>query len=796
MSCRFVAVLVVIAISIGAQCAETTGQETSLEDVRTEARLRSKYLRQERQAAEDKKKAPTADLATFRQKIKPILAKACDRCHGPELDEASLRVDTLDPDLLHGDDVAWWLEVQAVLSNGEMPPPDEDENHAPLADSDRATVVEWLSKEVQVASSFRRASAEHSSFRRMTRYEYNYALQDILGLPFDFAKDLPPDANSEDGFQNSSEMLHMSVTQLETYRKIALQALRRATIRGDRPEELHWQISMQQAAGKEWEQQRSKVNRIKKQFKDDEEKLKERLAQIERGFEKANGIPYFLELATGKTTRFNWAYPGAKYAFAPNDDVKQPPAEHEHVAIIPPSRRQTLIVELGDRLPDQGMMRVRVQASRVNDDGRVPEMELRFGWRATNEGRADMRVSQRDTPIEAKRGAPQIYEWHVPLGEVYPRNSVRHIAKMGQLPSPSEHIRLVNSTVPVRGEPSADIQVEYVHVTAPYYEQWPPQSHTKIFPDSSNREDETKYAREVITAFMNRISRRPLTGKDIQRKMRLYELVREHTESNEDAIVEVLAVALSSPEFLYLARTKPKEKAQQQLTRLTDFELATRLAAFLWCSVPDEELLNLASSGTLSDSETLSQQVDRMLSDARSRRISKHFVRQWLNMQLLDFLSVPEGLDPPLKEAMQQEPIALFTALLDNNESVLSFIHSDYTFANERLAQHYGIPNVRGNHFRRVTLNPDQQRGGLLTQAGLLAMNSDGKDSHPLKRGVWMLESLLNDPPPPPPPAVPEIDLTDPEIAKMTLKERIEDHRNHAACMSVPLENRSVGNCV
>jgi hypothetical protein len=176
-----------------------------------------------------------------------------------------------------------------------------------------------------------------------------------------------------------------------------------------------------------------------------------------------------------------------------------------------------------------------------------------------------------------------------------------------------------------------------------------------------------------------------------------------------------------------------------------------------------------------------------MLADPRASRFSKHFVRQWLDMQLLDFLDIKQhvpNFDPLLKEAMQHEPIALFHEVLQKNASVLDFIHADYTMANERLAVHYGLPDVHGNHFRRVKLDSGPQRGGLLTQAGLLAMNSNGTDSHPLKRGIWLLESLLNDPPPPPPPAVPEIDLADPEIAKMTLKQRIEDHRNHAACMS------------
>jgi hypothetical protein len=157
-------------------------------------------------------------------------------------------------------------------------------------------------------------------------------------------------------------------------------------------------------------------------------------------------------------------------------------------------------------------------------------------------------------------------------------------------------------------------------------------------------------------------------------------------------------------------------------------------------------------------------------------------------MQLLDYLDVEKKLypqfDSDLREAMQGEPIAFFQEVLQRNHSVMDFLHADYALVNERLARHYGLPEVYGTDFRRVSLPPADRRGGLVTQAGLLAMNSDGKDSHPLKRGIWILERILNDPPPPPPPAVPEIDLADPEIAKMTLKERIANHRNHAACLS------------
>ena len=254
--------------------------------------------------------SPQPNLDEFATSIKPILDKACVQCHGAEAQEGNVRIDTLNPDLVHGNDIDWWLEVQAVLSNSEMPPPDEVQ----LADADRANIIEWLSSEIQVASIVRRASGEHSSFRRMTRYEFNYALQDLLGLPYDFAKDLPPEANSEDGFQNSSELLHMSVSQLETYRRLARKALMRATVQGERPAVLHWGVTMQDAGRIDWAKQNEQFEKAKAETAGDPEKRKQRLSELERQFRQPHSVPYYRNLTTGRTVRATWAYQQAKYA--------------------------------------------------------------------------------------------------------------------------------------------------------------------------------------------------------------------------------------------------------------------------------------------------------------------------------------------------------------------------------------------------------------------------------------------------------------------------------------------------
>jgi len=263
--------------------------------------------------------------------------------------------------------------------------------------------------------------------------------------------------------------------------------------------------------------------------------------------------------------------------------------------------------------------------------------------------------------------------------------------------------------------------------------------------------------------------------------MALFATYRPEFATLEEAMLEVLATALVTPEFLYLTH-RVKDHNTKGPQKLTDLEFASRLAMFLWSSIPDDELLNLAEQGNLREPDVLATQIQRMLADPRSSRFSQNFVHQWLGLDGMD--SITHVTDDSLRAAMQQEPIAFFHEVLKNNDSAMDFIHSNYAVVNERLAAHYRIPDVRGPHFRKVPTATQTMRGGLLTGAAILTMNSDGTDSHPLKRGVWMLERFLHDPPPPPPPNVPEVDLTDPEILKMTLKERIADHRDKPACIS------------
>lgn len=750
--------------------------DLSLEEARLIGAQRSSYKAGKKRFLGDV--TPEPNLKAFSDEIHPILEEHCFKCHGEKKQKADFRVDTLDPNLIRGGDVNWWLEVADVLGNGEMPPEDESE----MPGADRGKVIDWLSSEIQIASEVRRSEGGHSSFRRLTRYEFNYALQDLLGLPLDFAKDLPPETYSEDGFQNSSEMLQMTVMQLESYRELSRNALLKATVRGERPETLYYRIPMIAGVAKMERLRDDDIRKIKAR-ETDPEKLE---AALERAVQRHAFNPqnaHFINLDTGEGIKSSFNYRAGMMSHLPFKTSEAPPPVSSDVLVIPVGKEQK--IDLSDKLPESGVLKIRLRAShRSTQAGRYPDLRLEFGNQPSNNSRTAVRVGHPDVAIDSPLSSPRFYEWDLHLSEL-PRNQYKGVTEMGDLPNPTEYITLQNVTQPLARRERSDIVIDYLEITTPYFEQWPPESHSSIFIDSDRSEDETAYAREVLENFMPRAWRRPVSESEIAAKLKLFERLRPTCNDFQEAMVEVLATVLSSPKFLYIVQ---KDADSDKGKSLSDFELATRLSLFLWSSIPDQELLDFAAKGKLSKPKMLARQTKRMLADPRSERLAERFTRQWLGMQLLDHLDVEEEsypeFDNELKDAMQQEPVAFFQRVLDENRSIMDFLHADYALVNERLARHYGLEDIQGNGFREVPVDETSHRGGLLTQAGLLAMNSDGVDSHPLKRGIWMLERLLNDPPPSPPAAVPEIDLTDPDIAKLTLKERIENHRNDDACMS------------
>jgi hypothetical protein len=258
---------------------------------------------------------------------------------------------------------------------------------------------------------------------------------------------------------------------------------------------------------------------------------------------------------------------------------------------------------------------------------------------------------------------------------------------------------------------------------------------------------------------------------------------RKTADTLEASVRETLGVALSSPRFLGL----PVSRTTAATRRLDDHELASRLSYFLWSTMPDERLFRLADEGKLRDAATLSVQVRRMIQDPRAWSFIEQFPEQWLDLDRLQRVVVSKsypGFDDQLAAAMRLETIHFFGEVLRSDLTIFQFLDSDFTCVNDLLAAHYGIAGVTGPQFRRVKLDVGLHRGGVLTHASILTGNSDGRDGHPIKRGVWLLKNLFDEAPPPPPPNVPELNREGPGLKNLTIPQSLAVHRNSPTCMS------------
>jgi len=298
--------------------------------------------------------------------------------------------------------------------------------------------------------------------------------------------------------------------------------------------------------------------------------------------------------------------------------------------------------------------------------------------------------------------------------------------------------------------------------------------------------DQRSCAHTILGTLAGRAFRRPVTEADIEPLMAFYDDGRR--ESGFDfGIEKALRALLVAPDFLFRIERDPQGLAPGAVYRLGDFELAARLSFFLWSSVPDARLLDLAKQGKLHDAAVMRQQVERMLEDGRSQALVDNFAGQWLYLRNLavarpDPDAFPE-FDENLRDAFLEETDLFFQSILREDRSVLDLLNADYTYLNQRLAEHYGVPNVYGSQFRRVALN-GSERGGLLGQGSILTVTSYPDRTSVVQRGKWILATLLGAPPPPPPPDVPELKPHDKDGRLLTLREQMEQHRANAVCAS------------
>jgi hypothetical protein len=296
--------------------------------------------------------------------------------------------------------------------------------------------------------------------------------------------------------------------------------------------------------------------------------------------------------------------------------------------------------------------------------------------------------------------------------------------------------------------------------------------------------DEAACAKKILSALAYRAFRRPVSEVDIQPLLAFYERGRREG-TFENGIEMALRAMLVSPDFLFRIERDPAGLAAGSVYRVNDFELASRLSFFLWSSIPDDQLLNLAAQGQLKDPAVLSAQVSRMLEDDRSKSLVGNFAGQWLYLRNLaqvkpDPDEFPE-FDSSLRQSLQRETELFFSDILRRNRPVTDLVGANFTFVNQRLAEHYGIADVYGSQFRRIAVT-DPNRGGLLGQGSILTVTSYPNRTSVVQRGKWILENLLGAPPPPPPPQVPNLKPHGEDGKLLTMREQMEQHRADATC--------------
>jgi hypothetical protein len=331
--------------------------------------------------------------------------------------------------------------------------------------------------------------------------------------------------------------------------------------------------------------------------------------------------------------------------------------------------------------------------------------------------------------------------------------------------------------------------VYQVTVTGPFDPKGPGEtpSRRRIFiRRPATPQEEEACAREIVSALLRRAYRRPAAEADVAKVMTHYRRGRSDGDF-ESGVEMALSAILSNPRFLFRVEQDPPNIAPKASYRVNDLDLASRLSFFLWGSIPDDELLDLAARNQLRKPDVFEKQVRRMLADGRSRNLATNFAAQWLHLRNLDSITPDLRLFPDfddnLRKAFRQETELFFESILREDRSVLDLLQADYTFLNERLAGHYGIPHVYGDRFRRVGFGADRERGGLLRHGSILTVTSYATRTSPVIRGKWVLENFLGTPPPPPPGNVGSLE-DNTVSASLPIRERLAAHRTNAACTS------------
>jgi mono/diheme cytochrome c family protein len=663
-----------------------------------------------------------------------FLTTHCVSCHGPKKEKGDLRIDTLSRDFKAGMDSHLWAEVNERINAGEMPPEEEPRP----GENEISEFIAQLDQKLSQGKAARMAARPAVAHYRLSRKEYQNTVYDLLGVRYDPTK--PGELNEDTlwhGYERIGSQLSLSPSHINRYYQAAEIVLDRA-----------------------FPQTEGEVRKVKKTAAD-------------------------LRYRGGE---------GQKEALK-RFDIKRPLRQ----LLFPGRVDQALAHHWFGKTGSEhsGLYKLRLQASGIRPPGGQPA-HLSIGVK-TSEENVDGMI---ELDITAPEDKPQVYEFEIFLemptqlyfavvstnvidrrqGAAF-RNALS--ARESYIFTHSSETFLLNPNAPQMFDDKGNgifstVILDWVEWEGPLVSKEEKNRREGIFPDENATIESIT---EHLRSFAERAWRRKVDPQELSGYLQSYQKDMEDGDKIQDAFRTALLRVLTSRNFIYLVEGEPQTRE-----RLNEHELASRLSYFLWSSMPDDSLFALANQGKLNGAE-LSKQVDRMLSDARVERFVDDFSRQWLQLHKVGMFPPDKKLYPAyddwLETSMRNEPVEFFRELLKKNLPIESLLDSDWTMANARLSDFYGLPEPSKQGFQRVSLKPEHNRGGLLTMGGVLGLTSDGTRHRPVHRGVWLSETIFNKTPPPPPANVDPIEPVPPQGEKITIRQRMEAHTrdpNCAAC--------------
>ncbi|MCS6852856.1 MAG: DUF1592 domain-containing protein [Gemmataceae bacterium] len=670
--------------------------------------------------------------ASFQPRLPAFVEAHCLECHGPDVQRAGFRLDTLRPEFGDARTAETWAKVHDKLRAGEMPPKKRERP----PQEEVTALTRWLDQELRQASLKRQQTEGRVVIRRLNATEYENTVSDLVGMPLRL-KELLPEENSAGGFDNVSTALEMSATHLLRYQEAAEAAIRAVV-------PVHPPIPVRDR------RKGSDMPRYGPNFR---ETLGRSCRLDGDALIIYSRLPRYGLCATAPV-RGPGRYRVRLLASAVGADQK--PVSAAFLVLDSSSRDDPTVWDCRDIPPGPPQV-IEVEIDLKPRQAFVVNLLTRW----------DIRAFKR--PIEEYTGPGIRVEWLEIEGPIDPWPPAAYRRMFGEAPLKPR------SVVQAEAEGRQPPRIGADRPEQAWYND-------PLVPTSARPKED---AERLIRAFLPRAFRRPVP-EEVQRSyvQQVHERL-DRKDSFFDAMLYGYKAILSSPYFLLFVEPGPDAQPASTM-RLDDYALANRLSYFLWSTLPDDELLAVAGRGELRRPEVLRQQVERLLNDPKARRFTKNFTGQWLDLRQIN-ATIPDpqlygDFDGLLLWSMPQETELFFEEILRHDRSLLEFVDSDWSIINGRLAQLYGIPGVEGTAFRKVKLPPGSHRGGVMTQASILKVTADGTRTSPVLRGKWVLERIIGKPPAPPPPDIPALE---PDIrGATTIRQQLDKHRSIPSCAS------------